>query len=330
MAVESATMSGLRWDVLGFGAVAVDDLVYVDRFPLAGTKVKVSTRKREGGGLAGTALVAAAKLGSRAAWAGVLGDDSDEPSRFTIEQFERAGVDCSLLKRLPDAKPNRCVIVVEQPSGQRTILSCSEGATPFPMDEITEELIGECKVLFVDHTVVETGTRAAQIAKKRNIPVVGDIERHDGNGVLELLMLVDHLIIGIEAARRLTGQNGPHAILKRLADPNRACTVVTDGHRGCWYAERGGKIHHQPAFEVEVVDTTGCGDVFHGAYAAMIAQSAPIEQCIVIASATAAMKAAQPGGRAGIPDRAAVDAFIATAEQKKLMQQITEPQRTPR
>jgi sugar/nucleoside kinase (ribokinase family) len=312
--------------------VAVDDLVYVDRFPMPGTKIKVTTRKREGGGLAGTALVAAAKLGARAAWAGVLGDDSDEPSRFTIEQFQQADVDCSLIKRQPDARPNRCVIVVEQPSGQRTILSCSEGATPFPMEDITEELIGQCKVLFVDHTVVETGTRAAQFARKQSIPVVGDIERHDGNGVAELLRLVDHLIIGIEAARRLTGQNGPHAILKRLADPNRACIVVTDGHRGCWYAERGGKIHHQPAFEVNVVDTTGCGDVFHGAYAAMLAQGLSIGQCIVIATATAAMKAAQPGGRAGIPDRAAVDAFIAEAEQKKMMAQMQtiEAQRTRR
>src|SRR5688572_20855249 len=143
-----------RWDVLGFGAVAVDDLVYVDRFPLPGTKIRATTRKREGGGLAGTALVAAAKLGLRAAWCGVLGDDADEPSRCTIEEFGRAGVDCSLIRRQSGASAHRSVIVVEQPSGQRTILSCSDGAMPFPIDGITEELIGGCKVLFVDHTVV--------------------------------------------------------------------------------------------------------------------------------------------------------------------------------
>jgi hypothetical protein len=87
--------------------------------------------------------------------------------------------------------------------------------------------------------------------------------------------------------------------------------VVTGGDRGCWYAEGAGAVHHVPAFEVAVVDTTGCGDVFHGAYAACIARGEPVRQAIRVAAAAAALKATRPGGRAGIPTRPAVDAFLA-------------------
>jgi sulfofructose kinase len=99
-------------------------------------------------------------------------------------------------------------------------------------------------------------------------------------------------------------------MVRALDSPDRACCVVTAGERGCWYAERDGEVHHFPAYQVEVVDTTGCGDVFHGAYAASIARGEPVPTAIRIATATAGLKATQPGGRSGIPTRAAVEAFL--------------------
>ena len=95
-----------------------------------------------------------------------------------------------------------------------------------------------------------------------------------------------------------------------LARPNRACCAVTAGAQGCWYSEHGGRVRHFPAFRVPVVDTTGCGDVFHGAYAASIARGDGIDRAIQVATATAGLKASQPGGRAGIPDRVAVERFL--------------------
>jgi sulfofructose kinase len=85
---------------------------------------------------------------------------------------------------------------------------------------------------------------------------------------------------------------------------------VTAGAQGCWYSERGGAVNHFPAFQVNAVDTNGCGDVFHGAYAACIAQGESVAQAIQVATAAAGIKATQPGGRAGIPNREALDQFL--------------------
>ena len=99
------------WVVLGFGIVAVDDLFYVDRYPVPDTKVPIRAQRRAGGGLTGTALVAAARLGAKAAYGGVLGED--DLSRFTIEELEREGVDCANVLQRQGAGPVHAVIVVD-------------------------------------------------------------------------------------------------------------------------------------------------------------------------------------------------------------------------
>ena len=107
----------VRWDVLGFGAVAVDDLIYVDGYPAPNSKMPVRATERAGGGLAGTALVAASRLGPRAVYCGVLG--SDELSRFTIEEFRREGVDCAPLLYRAEARPIHSIVIVDRCAGQR-------------------------------------------------------------------------------------------------------------------------------------------------------------------------------------------------------------------
>jgi sulfofructose kinase len=121
---------------------------------------------------------------------------------------------------------------------------------------------------------------------------------------------VDHLVIGIDFAKQVTGENNPEEMVRALSNTDRACCLVTAGERGCWYSERGREVHHFPAFSVQAVDTTGCGDVFHGAYAACIAQGESVNRAIQIATAAAGIKATRSGGRSGIPDRATIDRFL--------------------
>jgi ribokinase len=297
----------VAWDVLGFGAVSVDDLIYVDFYPPPNTKLETQAQRREGGGLAGTALVAASRLGARAAYCGVLG--YDELSRFTLQELEREGVDCSPVLYQAQARPYHSIVIVDQSNAQRTILFSSAGVTQPRPEGISEELIADCQVLFVDHTVVEGALRAAELARACDIPVVGDIERETEPGVSDLMRLIDHLIVGIDLAERVTGEKEPASMVHALAGDQRACCVVTAGGAGCWYSERGGQVRQRPAFKVQVVDTTGCGDVFHGAYAACIAQGEAVDTAVQVAAAAAAIKATQPGGRSGIPGRAAIDRF---------------------
>jgi sulfofructose kinase len=296
------------WDVLGIGVVSVDDLIYVDHYPVAGTKLPIEAQQREGGGLTGTALVTASRLGAKSAYGGVLGHDA--LSEFSIQELTREGVDCTPVLRREQASPVHAIVVVDSSTAQRTILYTLAGYLDRRPEEITNELVANCRVLFVDHMAAMGGLRAVELAHDQGITVVGDIERDDWPGTTDLIRQIDHLIVGCELAKLVTDEDEPRAMVRALSRNDRACCVVTAGERGCWYAERGGRVRHYPAFEVQVVDTTGCGDVFHGAYAACIAQGSGVDDAVRVATAAAGIKATQPGGRAGIPDRAAIDRLL--------------------
>jgi len=297
-----------HWDILGLGAVAVDDLIYVDHYPPADSKIRAQARQRQGGGLTGTALVTASRLGVKPAYFGILGDN--ELSRYTRQELEREGVDCSMVRIQEGAEPFHSTIIVVQPTAQRTVLSWAKGVIPIQPVDLADELIAQCRVLFIDHTVVEAALRAIELAHRHSIPVVADIEAERHPRVTDLVSQIDHLILGVNFAQQFTGKEKPEDMVQALSAGGRTCSVVTAGDRGCWYAEDEGKVNHFPAFQVQAVDTTGCGDVFHGAYAAGLAQGMPIEKIIEIASATAALKATQPGGRSGIPHWPAVQDFL--------------------
>ena len=262
---------GFLWDVLGLGCVAVDDLLYVPAYPPPDSKVRVRRRERQGGGLTGTALVAAARLGARCAFAGVLGDDED--SRFVEDCFRRDGVDTSPVVRRPGARPIRSTILVDETRHTRTIFFDLAGSTGADPEAPSAEVIRAARVLFVDHYGVEGMTRAARIARAAGVAVVADLERDEHPGFETLLGLVDHLIVSRAFAARRTGTDDPSAAARLLWAEGRSAVVVTCGEDGCWHLDADGdRPMHQPAFRVPVVDTTGCGDVFHGAYAAALAR----------------------------------------------------------
>ncbi len=159
---------GFAWDVLGLGCVAVDDLLYIPAYPPPDSKVRVRRRERQGGGLTGTALVAAARLGARCAFAGVLGDDDD--SRYVEEAFRREGVDTSPVVRRTGARPIRSTILVDESQHTRTIFFDLAGSTGADPEAPSAEVIRAARVLFVDHYGVEGMTRAARIARAAGLP----------------------------------------------------------------------------------------------------------------------------------------------------------------
>jgi sulfofructose kinase len=295
-------------DVLGLGCVAVDDLLYVAAYPPPDAKVQVQRRRRQCGGLTGTALVAAARLGARCAYAGVLGEDDD--SAFVRQTFRREGVLVDYLLSRPGARPIRSTVVVDEGRQTRTVfydLAGSVGADPQWPDT---DVIRAARVLLVDHYGVEGIIRAARVAHEAGIPVVADLERSDRPRFPELLALADHLVISRAFAEKLTDASGPAVAVDRLWSGQRQAVVVTCGAAGCWYRGEAGPPRHQPAFPVAVVDTTGCGDVFHGAYAAALARGLDLAGRVRFAAAAAALKATRAGGQAGIPTRAATEAFL--------------------
>lgn len=305
------------WDVLGFGAVAVDDLVYLANHPQPNSKAPILDERRDGGGLAGTALVAAARLGARAAYGGVLGDD--ERSLYTIAALERDGVDCSTIRRQAGAGPIHSVVLVDTSTGDRVVLHNS-AAVVAPRIADFQDVIPRCRVLFVDSTIIPFANDAIPIARGDGIPVVADLERTPTQDALAMGSHVDHLIVGSAYAERATGLGDVPAQVRALRSARHTATVVTAGEHGSWYMTAGSDdVYHVPAFPVTAVDTTGCGDVFHGAYAASIARGHSIAVALLVASAAAGIKATRRGGRAGIPTLAEVERLIASSNRSYMV-----------
>ncbi len=297
-------------DVLGLGAIAIDDLMYVDCYPACDAKVHVRDRHRHFGGQTGTALVAAARLGARVAYGGALGLGAD--SVAALEGLKAEGVSIEHCKRMEGLSPILSTVIVGDAGRSRTIFADTRkfhGADP---DWPPAGTIRAAKVMFVDHWGVEGMIRAAMIAKQNGVPIVADFERNSSPRFPELLGLVDHLVVGREFAAQLTGEGEPSAAARRLLRGPHAAVVVTAGADGCWAADASSEsLVHIPAFEVRVRDTTGCGDVFHGAYAASLAFGRPLMERVLTASAAAAIKAERPGGQEGIPNLDVITAFRA-------------------
>jgi sugar/nucleoside kinase (ribokinase family) len=296
--------NGMTIDILGLGIATVDDLLFVPFFPAPDTKMQILRSERHGGGLTATALVAAARLGAHCAYAGVLGDDPI--SDWIAADLQAEGVDTAYLPRRAEAQPVHAVIVVDTQAQTRTILYEMNGKTGADDTLPEAAVIQAARVLFLDDFGLEGNRRAAAIARAAGVPVVADFEFTDAP---DLLALVNHLIVSAAYAQRMTGQSDPAAAVRALWAEGRSAVVVTAGVEGCWYSE-GGVVGHQPAFRVQTVDTTGCGDVFHGAYAWALARGLPLAERVRYASGAAALKATRAGGRAGIPTLPQLEAFL--------------------
>jgi len=298
------------FDVLGLGCVAVDDLLYVPSFPSADGKVRVEQSARRCGGLTGAALVTAARQGARCVYAGCLG--TDELSRYAADNLAQEGITTAPAPRLPEAGVVRSVIVVGRDTGSRNIFFQTEGLLGAHDSLPSEEVIQSARVLFIDHYGMRGNLRAARLARAHGTAVVADFEEASAPVFKEVMDLVDHLILSNTFALGITGEpDAPRAALA-LWRPDRVAVIVTCGAQGCWSVSAGAKpaARHHGAFPVKAADTTGCGDVFHGAYAARLARAEPLDKRIRFAAAAAALKAM--GNE--IPRLREVEAFLGKYE----------------
>src|SRR5262245_37071359 len=150
----------MMFDVLGLGCVAVDDLIYVDEFPLPDAKVCIRRTERQCGGLTATALVAAARLGSECAYAGVLG--TDELSTCASNRMDEEGIDLSFMRQRPGAEPVHSFIVVDEKRQTRNIFFDSSKAAGADPEWPETKVIQSARVLFVDTFGMEGMVRSEE------------------------------------------------------------------------------------------------------------------------------------------------------------------------
>jgi ribokinase len=297
--------------VVGLGQCAYDILGRIGAYPAVDAKAELSEILFQGGGPAATALVTLARLGIATAFFGRVGDDAFG-ARIRSGLLAE-GVDCGYLLTDEGRTSQFAFIAVEEGSGRRNIFWNRGSARPLSPSEIDPASIRNARILHLDGLQHEVSLAAARIARESGVTTVLD------GGTLrdataELLPLIDHLVVSEKFALQTTGGEGPSRALDKLLSHGARAVTVTLGERGSHTRSREGEEFHQPAFPMDAVDTTGCGDVFHGGYIYSLLQGWELRRCVRFAAACAALKTRALGGRTAIPTLAEVEAFLAERE----------------
>ncbi len=286
--------SGMK-KVAGLGQCSLDYIALVDRYPEEDTKPEVIEWTEQGGGPVATALVALSRLGVKTAF---LGTVSDDLAGTEIKRgLKQEGVDVRGLVFKKGGRSQTAFILANRRNAKRTIFWKRPTVAELIPDEVKVELIKKSEFLLVDGLMADASIFAARVAKSRGIPVMLDGGRVR-EGMMELAELSDHIVCSEEFSRDLAPT--PRKALKELARLSPRAATITLGKRGSitW---TDGEVFHQDAFSVRAVDTTGAGDVFHGGYIYGLLRGWDIPKTVEFASALAALKCLEPGGRAGIP-----------------------------
>lgn len=288
----------MRFDVIGLGSCAVDLLGVVPSFPKPDSKNRMVRFIQQGGGPVATALVTLARLGAKVSFIGKLGNN--EFSRFVINEFTQEGVDTSGIIKEEKAGPYFAFVVVDEKKGSRTIWWTDQMVSPLKEEELSKDFIGSCHILHLDEYDLPAALLAAHWAKEKGIKTVLDAETPKKKELLSLIKLIDYLIVPEEFALSFSGAGNLEKATQFFLKQGPGVVVVTQGDKGSFTSTKEKKFF-QPAFNVPIIDTTGCGDVFHGAFIYGLLKNWPIEVTSEFASAVAAIKCKKLGGRAGCP-----------------------------
>jgi len=299
-------------EVVGLGMCTVDKLVTVPHIPHADESLPMYGYAEDFGGPVATALCTLAKLGVTTALVGGIGDD--EFGRDIKADLERANVDVSPLQILPGRRSAFSVILVDSESGDRSILFNPGCSFEVAADRVPRDLMAAARVVHLDGSSIEAAIEAATIARKAGVRVSLDAGAMMP-GMDNLIKLCDVVVASQEFASQLAGTNDEESALRAVAAMGPGIAGMTLGADGsiCLVND---EIVRQPAFEVKVVDTTGAGDSYHGAFIYGLLQGWDIAKVMVFASAVAAMDCTRMGGRAGLPTRAEVDAFLESVAER--------------
>jgi sulfofructose kinase len=290
-------MSGV---VLTVGALALDTIFRFDHLPTMPGKYLPLETVQVAQGMATAQAASVVRLGGRARLWASIGDDAT--GERIVAELTEAGIDLSALRRVAGATSGFSSIFVDR-AGERIIVPHYDPAIRTRPDFVPE--LSDVATISADVRWPDAAEIALHAARDLGVPGILDIEAAPADVLDRLVPIATHLIASEPGAFALTGEPDPAKAVEILARSPAEFVAVTAGERGVFW--HGG---HQPAFEVEAVDTLAAGDVFHGAFAFGLAEGWEIGATIRFAAAAAAIKCTRFGGRLGAPDRAEVEAFL--------------------
>ncbi|NLP12462.1 hypothetical protein GX408_18830 [bacterium] len=294
------------YDCVGMGITVLDELVVLDAYPQPNSKSRAKAIIRQGGGPVPTALATLARLGKRCALVTALGMDSH--GRFLCQELEHFGVDTRYVTYLPSVVSPRAIILVDQSKGERTVLLAQDPACTLEHHFQSDQPFNQCRILHVDGHYPESEIQAAERVRSQGGLISLDIGSN--RPVPDaLLQNVDILVVSESYQQNGIIPGDPIKSLEQLAKFHFKLIGITCGVKGS-YLYFNNKMHYEPAFKVTTIDSTGAGDVYHGALLFGFMQGFAIDHMARFAAAAAARKCGQVGGKAGIPDLQQVKQFL--------------------
>ena len=297
----------MRYDVSIIGLYILDVLGRpVTKIPDRGNVEFIDEIRLTVAGTAGGTVVDAAKLGLKCLAVGAVGDD--EKADFVIATLQKFGIDASAMQRLKGI-PTSATILNVRPNGDRPALHVRGASDHFDVAPETYDKVFDAPIVHLGGTGLlkkldgEPSRILLQEAKKRGRTVTFDLIAASAEtieNVAPLLPFIDYFMPSIEEAKDMSGQGTPEDCAKFYLDQGATCCVFTLGAEGAFYAHKDGTRLKVPAYDIDVVDTTGCGDAFDAGFITALHGKMDPEQSVRFAQAAAALVATGLGSDAGI------------------------------
>lgn len=303
------------FDAVALGLNAVDHVAVVPRYPAFNSKIELLSHTTLFGGQCATAMVSLSRLGLRTRYIGRVGDDLS--GQLQTASIRDEGVDVSELRTIENAESQISVILVDNSSGERTVMWRRDPRIRVAPEEIRQDFITSARTFHCDGHNVEAEILASTWARAAGIPTCIDVD-YDYGGE-RLYPLIDYLVTSEEFPERMTGHSDPRRALASLRDRfGNPLVAMTLGRRGA-LALLDGVFVESPGFVVETADTTGAGDAFHAGFLFGLLEGLDVETTLRVANAVAALNCTRLGARGGLPTRDQLDDFLRTASTVEIV-----------
>lgn len=298
---------------MGVGLNATDTLILLPKFPAYAGKVAFTGEMLSPGGQVASAMVTCAHLGLRVKYIGTVGDD--ERGRIQIDSLQGLGIDLTDVQVRKDTPNQTAYIMIDQSTGERTVLWHRSDKLRLDPTEIKPEQITCARLLHIDGHDTAAVAKAAQIAHSAGIPVTVDVDT-TYHGFDLVLPHVDYLVASSEFPVQWTNERDPFRALTVIQEEyGMRVAAMTLGAHGA-LARFEGRFYYSPAFVVNCVDTTGAGDTFHGGFCYAVLQGWGLQDSLEFANAMAALNCMALGARGGVHGVEAARALIARGERR--------------
>jgi sulfofructose kinase len=310
--IPEVRLARSKVDVVGLGLNATDTVMTVREFPALGGKERVLASSMQAGGQVATALVTCRRLGLKARYIGKVGDDPG--GQLQLDSLRREGLDMSDTQVVRGVANQYGCIFVDQATGERTVFWDRDARLAVQPDELKPSAITTARLLHLDGCDVEAALAAARCARRARIPVLADLDTVYKK-VEKLFPYIDYLIASTQFLPAVTGHADPFQVLEYMAREYHVGTPgMTLGRDGA-LVYHAGRFCYSPGFVVETVDTTGAGDVFHGAFAYALLAEWDLARALDFANAMAALNCTALGARGGIKPQAEAEHLMATGKR---------------